>query len=394
MVTSILAHAWRAIPSILLLLVAGTTYGQNPGREGGASGRVLVVYNAGSKESRDVARYYMLKRGIPESNVCKIKPLSPDSVDEGEYKSHVQAPIRKCLDAVGKDKILYIVFSYQTPFTVVLHDNVYALDSFVEDVWDEFLPLRPATQADVQPYFGNAQSQADYYEPYVPLATYREKSGAHRIYSVWRLDAADPALAKGLVDKALYAESHGLSGRGCFDWRIADIAHVADRGYGAGDWDVYRAAQFTRKAGFPVLEDGSEQEFGTPPAPLRCDGAALYAGWYSLNHYNDAFSWNAGAIGIHLDSASAVNPRSGPNWAANALKRGITVTSGAVTEPYLENLPHPDQVFLYLFQGANVGDAFVRGTRLLKWMILNIGDPLYRPFPNGIHTQTAHGSDR
>ena len=64
----------------------------------------------------------MLKRRIPESNVCKIKPLSTDSVDGGEYKSHVEAPIRKCLDAVGKDKILYIVFSYQTPFTVILND--------------------------------------------------------------------------------------------------------------------------------------------------------------------------------------------------------------------------------------------------------------------------------
>jgi hypothetical protein len=58
------------------------------------------------------------------------------------------------------------------------------------------------------------------------------------------------------------------------------------------------------------------------------------------------------------------------------------VTAGAATEPYLDNLPHPDQIFLYLFQGANVGDAFLRGERLLKWNLLNIGDPLYRPFLN------------
>jgi len=123
------------------------------------------------------------------------------------------------------------------------------------------------------------------------------------------------------------------------------------------------------------------EEFGTPPAPLRCDHAALYAGWYTLNHYNDAFTWNPGAIGIHLDSASATNPRAGTNWAANALARGITITAGAVTEPYLENLPHPDQALWYLFHGANVGDALLRSERLLKWRILNIGDPLYRPFP-------------
>ena len=72
--------------------------------------------------------------------------------------------------------------------------------------------------------------------------------------------------------------------------------------------------------------------------------------------------------------------------------KGITITSGAVGEPYLEGLPHPDQVFLYLFEGANVGDAFLRSTRWLKWMIVNIGDPLYRPFPKGFtaFTSPAH----
>jgi hypothetical protein len=67
-----------------------------------------------------------------------------------------------------------------------------------------------------------------------------------------------------------------------------------------------------------------------------------------------------------------------------AIRRGITVTSGSVNEPFLEGLAHPDQVFLYLFQGANVGDAVLRSTRWIKWLIINVGDPLYRPFPNGV----------
>ena len=142
----------------------------------------------------------------------------------------------------------------------------------------------------------------------------------------------------------------------------------------------HRAAQFARKAGLVVTEDSHEAEFGTPPAPARCDDALLYAGWYSLNNYNDAFSWMPGAIGIHLDSASAANPRGGKNWSANAIKKGITVTAGAVGEPFLQGLPRPDGVILNLFEGANVGDAFLRNTLWLKWMIINIGDPLYRPF--------------
>jgi uncharacterized protein (TIGR03790 family) len=118
-------------------------------------------------------------------------------------------------------------------------------------------------------------------------------------------------------------------------------------------------------------------------APLHCDNTALYAGWYSLKHYNDAFTWNVGAIGIHMDSSSAENPRLGESWVANALAKGITVTAGAVNEPYLQGLPSPDVIFSAIYEGANVGDAFLRGERWLKWMIVNVGDPLYRPFPNG-----------
>src|SRR5262249_26390556 len=143
-----------------------------------------------------------------------------------------------------------------------------------------------------------------------------------------------------------------------------------------GDWDLHRAAQFLSEAGYSVIEDDNPEEFGTPPAPLTCPDALFYSGWYSWGTYNDVFSWNTGAIGFHLDSYSAA-------WSAGAIERGITVTAGAVAEPFLEGLPRPGGLFRNLLEGANVGDAFLRNTRWLKWMMLNLGDPLYRPFPNG-----------
>ena len=342
--------------------------------------RVLVVYNAAVHESKQVADYYMAKRSIPASHLCKIDVTSTEQVNKDEFDTSVKRPIQKCLNRLGKDTILYTVFSYQTPWHVDLGPQTNALDQFVADIWDEYLPERSASQSDVQPYYGAAQSEGDYYQRYVSLAEYRRQPNAKTIYSVWRLDAPSATLAEGLVDKALETENKGLSGIGCFDRNRGDLALVPDFSYGAADWDIHRAADFARQEGFTVIEDGRGEEFGTAPAPLRCDHAALYAGWYALNHYNDAFTWNPGAIGIHLDSASALCPRYGTNWSANALAHGITVTAGATTEPYLENLPHPDQAFLYLFEGANVGDAFLRSERLLKWNIINIGDPLYRPF--------------
>jgi uncharacterized protein (TIGR03790 family) len=345
--------------------------------------RVLVVYNGGAPESKAVASHYMAARAIPPGNLCKVNVSSADQIKQAEYDESVKRPIQACLDRAGKDKILYIVFSYKTPWLLEMPppQETYALDQFIADAWDEYLPERSANQGEIQPYFGRAESEGDIYEPYVPLANYRAQTGAKHIYSVWRLDAASAEIAKGMVDKALYAEAHGLTGNGCFDRRTDPTTSVPDFGYGAGDWDIHQAAEIARRAGFAVTEDAHAEEFGTAPAPARCDHAALYAGWYTLNHYNDAFSWNPGAIGIHLDSASATNPRGGTNWAAGAIAHGITVTAGATTEPYLDNLPHPDQMLWYLFHGANVGDALLRSERMLKWRIINIGDPLYRPFP-------------
>lgn len=367
---------------IHLVAILGLAFSLCAAQAASLSDRVLVVYNAHASGSHSVAEYYMAKRDIPAANVCRIGVSSTHTIDEKEFESHVKRPIRKCLDKLGRDKILYIVFSYGSPFDLQINGQIYALDQFVADIWDEYLPFRPATQTDVQPYFGYAQSEGNVYQKFIPLSAYRKKPGAKTIYSVWRLDAATQALAKGLVDKGLDAEAHGLKGRVCVDLN-APPEEQPDYSYGAGNWDLDRAAQFARHAGFSVVEDTHHAEFGTAPAPLRCDNAALYAGWYSLNHYNDAFTWVPGAIGIHLDSASAGDPRGGLDWAANALKKGITVTSGAIAEPYLDNLPHPDQAFLYLFEGANVGDALLRSERLLKWRTINIGDPLYRPFPNG-----------
>jgi hypothetical protein len=154
------------------------------------------------------------------------------------------------------------------------------------------------------------------------------------------------------------------------------VTGIADLGAGNGEWDIFRASEFVQQAGIPTTVDSE------PPEITACPNAAFYSGWYSLS-YSDVFSWNTGAIGWHLDSASAYDPRGGTSWAPNAVARGITTTTGAIDEPYLQGMVRPSGAFRNLLEGANVGDAFLRNTRWLKWMILYYGDPLYRPFPGG-----------
>ena len=371
---------------LLLALAAPALAGTIPLNE-----RVLVVYNGRSKDSRRVASHYVQKRSIPAENKCALNAIrsKPHSsvpalyVAEDEFEARVARPVRKCLARVGKEKILYIVLTFDTPFHLVDTPKGagVAIDSYLADVWS-----RNVGSPQPNPYFAPVSSKAEQYSPFESLADYRARQRKDLVYSVWRLDASSPQLAMGLVDKAMAAEQAGLKGIACFDRRRGgdDMKDVEGTGYGAGEWELYRAAQFAREAGFPVIEDANPAEFGTAPAPLRCDEAVLYSGWYQLQHYNDAFTWNVGAIGFHLDSESASNPRTGHNWSANALNKGITVTSGAVDEPFLTGLPHPAGVFRNLFEGANVGDAFFRNTAEVRWQILNMGDPLYTPFRGGV----------
>ena len=348
--------------------------------------RVLIVYNVTNSDSVSVANYYASQRNIPTANLCAITPPSTTVLTWTQYVSSVKTPVQKCLTSIGPGNILYIVLTYQTPYVVkgVGGALYYALDQYVGDIWDQyanedFYPY----PSQFQPYYEDAQSEGNVYQNFVSFADYRAQNGALLIYSVWRLDGASAALAEGLVDKAIAAESSGLLGQACLDREHGPISGLYDSDYDEGEWDLHQAATFARQVGFTVLEDSHPQEFGTPPAP-DCPNAAMYSGWYSLNHYNDAFTWNTGAVGFHLDSGSAVNPRGGTNWSANAIIKGITVTSGSVAEPYLQGLARPGGTFRDLYQGANVGDAFLRNTRWLKWMILYLGDPLYLPFPNGL----------
>lgn len=387
MITGIVTRLLAAILFLFSALVsaAAEDYSTTPLNQ-----RVLVVYNSWTKDSLRVAKYYMAKRHIPEANKCALK------IDDQESQNYtilpwdaldkdIKSPIKKCLEVVGKNKVIYIVFSYETPFKIypLPKGNGKAVDQYVADIWDDVGPGgREQNPYNLLLHGANGPPH------YMPLAAYRDLPKAKMIYSVWRLDGHTASEAEGLVDKAIEAESKGLRGQVCIDRRGGDdMKQIPEFGYGDGEWSLHRAAEVSRRAGFHVIEDANNAEFGTAPAPLRCDDAALYAGWYSLNSYFDVFQWNPGAIGIHMDSESATSPRLGKSWVASALAHGITVTAGSVDEPYLQGLPSPDVIFAALYDGANVGDAFLRGERWLKWMLINIGDPLYRPFPNGRPTE-------
>src|SRR3984957_12348956 len=294
----------RIIRLTLFLLMAWIV-GPLPARaQSSLASRVLVVFDPSGSDSVNVANHYLAARGIPTGNLCAITPPETATVlPWSTYLSTVQTPIQNCLNALGANQILYIVFSYIRPFSLIAQNGKdCAMDSYVADIWNQYSSADAFPSPNqAHPYFAVNQAQGNSYQPLLSFADYRAQPSALQNYSVWRLDGATAALAQGLVDQAIAAEQTGLSGQACLDRAYGPIASQFDAGYGAGDWSLHMAAVFAEQAGFSVTEDQNSQEFGTPPAP-DFPNAALFSGWYSLNHYNNAFTWNTGAIGFHLDS--------------------------------------------------------------------------------------------
>lgn len=110
------------------------------------------------------------------------------------------------------------------------------------------------------------------------------------------------------------------------------------------------------------------------PTGFPLTDVVFYYGYYGLAQYHDVFQFRVGAVGSHMDSGSVV-------WARAAMRRGITATAGAVSEPASAGLPFMASAFAALTSGHDVAEAFYSAIPLnTRWNTVVFGDPLYAPF--------------
>jgi uncharacterized protein (TIGR03790 family) len=198
-----------------------------------------------------------------------------------------------------------------------------------------------------------------------------------RTLMVCRLDGPGAAVAEGLIHKSLAAEKTGLKGTAYVDSR----ARFDRSAYGDYDQSLRDLVLLLQtKTSFVVRHENTSALFTE-----TCPDVALYCGWYRLGKYSDIFHYVDGAVGFHIASSEAVNLRDpeSTQWCPSMLKRGITATLGPVSEPYLHAFPKPRAFFNELIEGRCLVEAFYRTKPLNSWMMVLLGDPLYRPFsPN------------
>jgi len=219
-----------------------------------------------------------------------------------------------------------------------------------------------------------------------PLCVYNEPQQAQAkcpwtTLMVSRLDGPDKEIVKGLVDKAITAETMILRGSAYLDARGIHQEIDTFGSYGNFDESLRKTADLLRKnTALNVVLDDNKTLFG----PGQCPDTIIYCGWYSLRNYIDSFQFQVGAVGYHIASFEAETLRKGnPDsniWCKRMLENNITATLGAAEEPYLPAIPQPERFFAELISDKyTLVECFYRTNPFNSWRMILIGDPLYHP---------------
>ena len=361
---------------------------------------VAVVFNERLPASKEVALDYARRRQVPPGQIFGFALSTNEAVSRADFRSQLQTPLMDQLVQKGlftlaspepttptaapwprvvRSGIRYLVLCYGVPLKILSDGGLVEAEAMNlpatlrrnEAAVDSELAWLPLSRQKVMltgplpnPFFRTTNCQAMH--------------PTNGLLLVARLDGPSPAIARGLVGKAIEAETHGLWGRAYFDTR-----GLVAGNYAAGDEAIGGAAAVARNMGFETVLDDSPLTF---PATFPLSQIALYAGWYDDNvsgpFARPEVEFMPGAFAYHLHSFSASTLRATNRfWAGPLLAKGATATIGYVEEPYLYFTSDLEAVLRNLLErGASYGEAAWSAERALSWQTTVVGDPLYRPF--------------
>ena len=393
----------RRIKSLLLALVVVacqavvSLHAANPGDE------VIIVYNTRVPESKGVAEYYAQRRQVPANQIFGFGLSTNEDMSRKEFRDSLEKPLAKALEAgklwriascsvpattnhparkepkVVESRIRYALLCYGVPLRItpdpeLKEEGVEELRPELrrnEAAVDNELALLPLIES--KPMLAGPLRNFVYTTTNVALL-----HPTNGLLLVTRLDGPTAAIARGLVDKALEAETNGLWGRAYFD-----VRNTTEPGLKQGDEWIHGAAEICRHLGFETIVDENP---GTFPAGFPMSQIAIYIGWYDGSASGPftapTVEFMPGAFAYHLHSTSAASLRTTTMyWAGPLLAKGATATMGCVYEPYLGGTPDM-AVFTarLIFYGFTFGEAAYAATPVLSWQTTVVGDPLYRPF--------------
>ena len=349
---------------------------------------VAVVVNDASPASRQIAEYYVRKRGIPESNVFHITASTDDQIERSAYATAIEGPLANALSAAGlQDRILYLVLTKGVPLRVNgtggLTGTVSSVDSELALLYRRLAGTAVPVQGRIDnPYFLGAK----------PIA--EAKRFTHRdfdIYLVSRLDAFTVPEVFALIDKGFAPTTTGkvvldqqdkLVDRAGEDW--LDQAAVRLTAAGQGERVVIEKSVQGARDISPVLgyySWGSNdprnrvRKFGMGFVPGAL--AATFVSTDARTFTEPPTDWMPSGDWDNRRTYFAGSPQT---LVGDLIREGASGVAGHVAEPYLQSTIRPEILFPAYFAGFNLVESFYLAMPHVSWQTVVVGDPLAAPF--------------
>jgi uncharacterized protein (TIGR03790 family) len=334
---------------------------------------LLLIINDASQASTEVGAYYAQKRGIPQSNILRIKTSADDSITREEYERQIELPIRAWLTRnFAQDRILYFVLAKGIPLRIIgtsgKEGTTASVDSELTLIYRKLMgqSISPAGQV-ANPYFLNE----------TPIVQAKRFSHADQdIYLVSRLDGYNSTDIRALIDRGFAPSKEGevlLDGKGSPEEK--------------GDIWLKAAADQLAQMGFK-----DRVRFDNSKTVLT--GVKKVLGYYSWGTSDPEirirrfdFELMPGALAgmfVGTDGRTFKDPPmdSGApqSLAADLIREGITGISAHVSDPFLEGTIRPNILFPAYLSGFNLIESYYLAMPYLSWQTVIVGDPLCAPF--------------
>jgi uncharacterized protein (TIGR03790 family) len=347
---------------------------------------VLLVLNETSPVSMDAGAYYAQKRGIPESNILRIRTNAEDGISPENFQRQIHTPIASWLTRnFAQDRILYIVLTKGIPLRITgtsgINGTTASVDSELTLLYRRLSGQNVSTDGPAaNPYFLDNN----------PI--HEAKQFNHRdfdIYLVSRLDGYNIADIQNMIYRGTGPVKEGKI--------ILDAKSSAE---GKGDLWLKEAANALDTLGFKdrVLFDNTEKVLkGTrqvlgyyswgsndPAIRIRNFGmefapgalAGMFVSTDGRTFTEPPEEWQIGT----WDDRSTHFAGSPQSLVGDLIREGVTGIAGHVAEPYLESTIRPNILFPAYLSGFNLIESFYLAMPNLSWMTVVVGDPLCAPF--------------
>lgn len=348
---------------------------------GQTASQTVVVVNDASALARSVGEFYARARGIPASQVCRIRTAEAEEISRDVYDREIESQIAAWLVKRGlAERTLVLVTTAGLPLRIRgtggMGGTTASVDSELAALYGRIRGRRAVLAGPLaNPHF--ASRRKVFSHPECP------------VYIVGRLAGYRFEDIRAMVDRGLKAENRGVV-----------VLDMKEGGNGGGEkWLRLAAMRLPRER--VSLEESAQVASGVR-------NVIGYAGWGSNDKNRKSrvvdLGWLPGGVATEYVSTNGrtfMEPP--PNWnlgkwgvtssywagspqslAADWIRAGATAATGHVDEPYLGYTPRPEELFLaYVAEGRTLGESYSRAIPAVSWMNILVGDPLCRLMPPG-----------